>query len=276
MLARFRLFVHPAAARAVLCAAALAALPFAAPALAQPSAGGDPLPRFAEAVCPGIVGFRQDFAEYMVGRIRANAAALGLRGADETTCEPNVLVVAVGDSQAFLERLRAERGFLFREVGRDEKRELLDSASGPARALLRVRVRTRDGIPVSRQDDLSNVPQALAWSAHSRIFVPTQNDIVAALVVFDRDAVQGLTADQLADYASFRAFSHALPAAGSPSIVALFEDRAERPAGLTDFDRAFLGRLYDGLPNMPATSRLAGIDEATGRVAGEPASRAEE
>ncbi len=174
-----------------LSASALAALPFVAPAFAQSSAGGDPLPRFAEAVCPGIVGFKQDFAEYMVGRIRANAAALGLREADETVCDPNILVVAVADSQAFLERLRAERGFLFREVGRDEKRELLDSATGPARALLRVRVRTRDGIPVSRQDDLSNVPQALAWSAHSRIFVPTQNDIIAALVVLDRDAVQG-------------------------------------------------------------------------------------
>lgn len=260
MLARFRPSVLRAAAAGAFAAAC------AAPALAQPSAGGDPLPRFSEAVCPGIIGFKQDFAEYMVGRIRANAAALGLRGGDEQTCDPNILVVAVADSQAFLEKLRAERGYIFREVEPGERRELLDSASGPARALLRVRTRSRDGIPVDRQDDLQNLPQTLMWGAHSRIFVPTQNDIVAALVVIDRDAVAGLNADQIADYVSFRALSHTLPDAGSPSIVNLFEDGAGRPGGLTDFDRAFLGQLYAGLPNMPASARLADIGAATGRA----------
>ena len=53
MLARFRPSVLRAAAAGAFAAAC------AAPALAQPSAGGDPLPRFSEAVCPGIIGFKQ-------------------------------------------------------------------------------------------------------------------------------------------------------------------------------------------------------------------------
>ena len=105
------------------------------------------------------------------------------------------------------------------------------------------------------------------WMAHSKIYSATRNDIISAMVLFDRDAVRGLNLTQLADYATFRALAHRLPgpeAAGEASILTLFESDAARPAGLTEFDRAYLGQLYAGLPNMPAPAKLADLAQATG------------
>ena len=48
------------------------------------------------------------------------------------------------------------------------------------------------------------------------------------------------------------------------SIVGLFGSAANRPAGLTEFDRAFLATLYSGMPNLPGSSRLAALTDATG------------
>ncbi len=105
------------------------------------------------------------------------------------------------------------------------------------------------------------------WMAHSKIYTATRNDIYHALVLFDRDQIKGKTIDQLADYVTFRALSRTLPGAGfgdgNASILALFDPGAE-VAGLTDLDRAWLGALYQGPPNLPAPARLAELEKATG------------
>ena len=106
------------------------------------------------------------------------------------------------------------------------------------------------------------------WMAHSKIYTATRNDILSSLILIDRSAVAGLTVDQLADYGTFRALSRTLPQVPEQrrdSILALFEGVPERPAGLTDFDRAYLGGLYEGMPNLPATARIARLEEVTGR-----------
>ena len=36
----------------------------------------------------------------------------------------------------------------------------------------------------------------------------------------------------------------------------------ERPDELTPFDRAWLERLYAGIPNLPASTRLHGVEVA--------------
>ena len=86
------------------------------------------------------------------------------------------------------------------------------------------------------------------------------------MVLFDREAIRGLTLTQLADYATFRALAQRLPAAaaGEASILALFDSGAAQPAALTEFDRAYLARLYTGLPNLPAPAKLADLARATG------------
>lgn len=237
----------------------------AAPASAQ--ADEEPLARFEDPICPGIVGFKREAAELMVGRIRANAESFGRRLADPGACTPNLIVAVVDDGQDFVERMKRDNGWLFAELSNEERGRLL-AETGPARALLRVRARSRDGMPIPRRENLTDLPRTAMWMAHSKIYTATRNDILSALVLFDRDQIGGLTIDQLADYATFRALTHTLPEkedVRSDSIFGLFDEGSPKPAGLTDFDRAYLGELYQGAPNIPAPTRLAALEEATGR-----------
>lgn len=41
-----------------------------------------------------------------------------------------------------------------------------------------------------------------------------------------------------------------------------FDQGAEKPEALTAFDRIWLPRLYDGIPNLPASTRLRGVELA--------------
>jgi hypothetical protein len=248
-----------------LAAAAAFAL-VAAPAAAQ--SDDEPLARFQDALCPGVVGLRVDAAEQVVGRIRANAHTLGLRLAEENSaCKPNVVVAILADGAAFIDKIEADNGWMFAEMDRDEA-AALRADPGPARALLRTRTRTRDGLPVARRESLDDLPQATMWMAHSKIYSATRNDILSAMVLLDRAAVRGLTLTQIADYATFRALAHTLPqnvAVRPDSILALFEGGSDKPAELTEFDRAYLGGLYQGLPNLPGPARMSYLEEVTGR-----------
>jgi hypothetical protein len=88
------------------------------------------------------------------------------------------------------------------------------------------------------------------------------------MVLFDRSAVLDMTLVQLADYATMRgmAQTRAPDTVSVASILGLFQpvdvDGDNRANGLTDFDRAYLSAVYEGIPNMPAGIRL-------GRVASE-------
>jgi len=234
------------------------------PALAQ--ADEEPLPRFEDALCPGVLGLKQEAAEAMVGRLRANAEMLGLRMAENGDCEANFVVGFVEDGQAFLTRLADRSSYMFVEMTREERVALL-TESGPVRAVLRVRARTRDGMPISRRENLVEIPQTTIWMAHSKIYTATRNEILSAMVLFDRDEIRELSLTQLADYATFRALAHTLPdpaASGAASILTLFDGGAARPAELTAFDQAYLAQLYTGMANLPAPAKLADLAHATG------------
>ncbi len=232
----------------------------ASPALAD-GMPEEPLARFEDPLCPGVMGLQFDHALAVIDRIRANATELGLRTADETECTPNLVVAFLDDGQEYLRRLNDERAWLFESLDRREKRALLNQ-EGPVRAWITTETRTRDGQYVGRRINLVDIPQANMWSASSKIYVPTRQDIKSAMVLIDRDATDGLTANQLADYASLYGLSEFVPAADAdtPSIQRLFDANVEAaPEALTEFDMAYLERLYSSVPNLPAYARLEGL-----------------
>ena len=102
----------------------------------------EPIARFEDPLCPGVLGLQRDAAEMVVSRIRANAEALGLDMADEEACEANLVVAFVEDGHEFLSRLRDRRSYLFTEMSHEEREELM-AETGPVRAFLRVRSRSR-------------------------------------------------------------------------------------------------------------------------------------
>jgi len=236
-----------------------------APALAQ--SDEEPLARFEDAICPGVVGLKRDAAEDMVGRIRARAAEFGRSLSPEGNCEANLVVAFVDDGLAFARRMQRDNGWLFAELSQADRQMALNDA-GPARAILRVRARTRDGMPIPRRENMVDLPQTELWMAHSKIYTATRNDILYSLILIDRGAISGMTIGQLADYATYRSLTRTLPQTPetrADSILALFEGGAQHPTGLTEFDRVYLSELYDGVPNLPATARLAQLEAATGR-----------
>jgi hypothetical protein len=246
--------------RAVLALAALS-VALASPAMAD-GIDDEPLARFEEPLCPGIIGLEVDGARAMVARIRENAARLGLRTAAEDGCNPNLMVVFLVDGQDYLQRLSRERGYLFNSLSHHEQEDLL-AREGPARAWLTTETRTRDGMWVGERDNAAEIPMAGMWSAHSLIYVPTRQDITAAMVLIDRDAMAGRSITQLADYATLHGLAAFVPAAApeTPTIQRLFsDDPGGAIAGLSAFDLAYLERLYSSIPNLPASMRLQGLE----------------
>jgi hypothetical protein len=179
-----------------------------------------------------------------------------------------VILAFVNDGRQVLRNMDRDRGYVFVEMSPYERKQLL-ADEGPVHVLSRVFTRTRDGIPVYRRDSLTDPAQANMWMAHSKIYTGTRQDIVYALVLLDAAAVKGLTLNQIADYATMRALVHEPPSAmeaGTDSILNLFDAPADaRPAGLTQFDRALLAGLYEGIPNLPGNARQATIAKNTGR-----------
>jgi len=249
-------------ARKIASAAALTALAMATPV----SADGileDPLPRFEDRLCPGVVGLDEEYAELMVSRFRMNAESFGLRLASEGECEPNVVIAFVDDSRAYLEDLLDRRAYLFRDMGEAGRAEMLEEA-GASGVWHQVAAHTRDGLRVGRSDNLVQVPETGMWQAHSRIYRPVRQDITYSLVLLSRENVTGLTLRQLADYATLRALATEYPdEAGTEqsSMLTLFTSD-DRPDELTAFDRAWLERLYEGIPNALPSSRLRGVEVA--------------
>ncbi|OYW46872.1 MAG: hypothetical protein B7Z08_01560 [Sphingomonadales bacterium 32-68-7] len=254
--------------RALVLAGFAVAAAAAAPASAR---ADDPLPRVEGALCPGIAGFDTQSALQMVDRIRANVSALGLRLANPDTCKPNVLVAVVEDGNRVLRAMARESPHMFAALNPSELRALV-SQEGPARVYAQVVTRTRDGQPVPIRNNLTDVPQASGWMAHSKIYTATRQDIVHVLILLDRDGIADKSVGQIADYVTVRALVpvEADEAAGSDeSILGLFDGGAgPRPDGLTGVDHALLSTLYDGIPNLPARGRLADLDtQATRRAA---------
>ena len=110
----------------------------------------------------------------------------------------------------------------------------------------------------------------------NRMFLPTRKDIDFALIVYDREAVLGMTVVQLADYATMRGLSHTRPASGEQpmaTILALFDeqdivDPIDRgPDELTSFDRGYLRSVYFWKPenSVPAVGRLLGVRRRAGQ-----------
>jgi len=255
----------------LLCAAALLApVPAAADALSG-AVRDEPLPRFHDRICPGVIGLKVDVAQAIVGRIRENAARVGLRLADEENCEPNVIASFVVDGQDYVRRLGKKQSWMFVDMSGEERRALFDGP-GKVRAWTRTVVRTRDGMPVSRREGLMQIPETTMAMAHSKIYVATRRDLIAAMVLFDRDAIEHLSVFQLADYVTMRALAGTafkdIPPAGG-TILTLFENPAARAPAMTRYDHTFLETLYSSMANLPAANVLAMAQRQADEIAAE-------
>jgi hypothetical protein len=224
--------------------------------------------RFEAPLCPGVNGLRQDAAERVVHRIRANAARIKLAVA-KAGCSPNLVVAFVEDGRELLDNLARRRDRPLRLITAAERQELL-ADEAPVRVWNNIRtislVFPPGPVRIWRDEEQ---PPSLARNVV--MFLPARKEIMSALVVFDRGAVIGLTLDQLADYATMRGLAHTRPANGDEpmeTILSLFADQERRPAALSPFDLGYLQGLYFGPPNDRAVTKMLRV---RGRAAWEEA-----
>ena len=230
-----------------------------------------PLARIEDRLCPGIIGLKQDYASFMIDRIRWNAERFDVRQADDTACSPNLIIAFVDDGREEIARLHEKQPWLFASLTIPERERLL-AEDGPVRVWTTALMRTRDGMPIERRESLDAPPVVSMWMAHSKLYLTIREDITQVVVLFDRAAVRGKTLIQLADYATMRSFARTKPTDSSApldTILALFDANHEPPGGLTEFDQAYLRSVYDGIANLPAASKLLGVNRQLGQLAEE-------
>ena len=212
-----------------------------------------PVAKFFHPVCVTVLGLAPEDAAVVADRIRENATALGVGADPKPDCTPTIRVAfmapAAGPATAWLTAESPQLAHLA-----SYQRERVLAESGPVRAWNRVVVRDFNGQPIRLADarviggmDLGPVPID-PYSATDPIVT---TEITAAAVLIARDAADGLTLGQLADYATMRTLlGTGAPESGAPAptILTLFDD-PQSPAGLTDFDRALVRELYDASRN---------------------------
>jgi len=227
-----------------------------------------PLARVEDRLCPGVIGLRLDAAQLMIDRIRWNADRFDVRQGDDTECTPNLIIAFVDDGKAELAGLEERQPWLFQTMSKVERERLL-AEDGPVRVWTTVQMRTRDGMPVARQENQTDPPVVAMWMAHSKIYLTIREDITQTVVLFDKSGVRGKTVIQLADYATMRSFARTRNAGGDApldTILALFDPNHEPPGGLTDFDQAYLRSVYNGIPNLPAITKINGVNSQLRRA----------
>lgn len=232
-----------------------------------------PLARVEDRLCPGVIGLKRYAAEMMIDRIRWNAERLHMWLADDTDCQPNMIVAFVEDGKAEIAGLAERQPWLFETMTTAQRRALL-AEEGPVRVWTTAQTRTRDGMPIARSESLSDPPVTQMWMAHSKLYLTIREDITQTVVLFDREGVRGKSIVQLADYATMRGFARTRPAEGDATldtILALFDPNHVPAEQLTDFDQAYLRSLYKEIANLPAAMKLGDVGDELERVAAERA-----
>lgn len=222
-----------------------------------------PLAQFQTPVCPGIIGLPVETANLLVDRIRDNAERIGIDTAPEGKCEPNLIVIVVGNGQAQIKALKAKRGYLFRLITLAELNELA-ADPGPVHAWANTMVLSRQGDILQGDPGQGDVPRLNVAQSQSHIFLAHRLDIISSVVMLDAQAINGLSVVQIADYATMRGFARTRPVSGDgalDTILSLFDADGARPGEMTPFDLAYLRAIYGDIPNMPAASVLAGVNK---------------
>ncbi len=225
-----------------------------------------PLPRFqGDRLCPGIIGLKAEFASLVIDRIRANAGRFGLwMTEDDGTCQPNFIVAFVDDGQDVLHHIHDRWYWLFSDMPRHERIELL-ADDGPALVWTTTRV-----VPPAT-DLYGRQVRAMSSGGRARTALPVREDIVGVLVLYDRDDVRSMTLVQLADYATMRGLARTRPvdAEGQPmdTILTLFDPTSTPPAEMTAFDNAYLGSLYRGQTSVSGLTKVLGVERELRRLA---------
>lgn len=223
------------------------------------------LARWDGHICVGVANLRAEPAQYIVDRVSTIAEELGLRPG-EPGCAPNVIIIASDEPSALAGQLTRERRRAFRMGGAGMDRggdalEAFIASRAPVRWWqLSMPVNAENGARAVRlpgeckgscDTGAAATPEDYAPTinvfAASRLSTQIVDELFRTVVILDVNQIDGVPANQLADYIAMVTLAQIDPEAdtsGYATILNLFETPDAAP-GLTEWDRAYLSGLYD-------------------------------
>jgi len=206
--------------------------------------------RFHEPVCVVSEGLPADYNAAVEARVRELAGAARVPTSRDGGCRANFIIMVANDGAEVASVLRRRRPDIFNGMDSIAISRAI-AETGPVRSWQSSVTRRAEGAPIADSRD-----SFLYQDVHLHHGVPvgllretTRRDLQLSVVVFDVDAIDGLTLMQIADHAAMRGLAPTRPAeaAAGRSILALFDrpppERAQLPA-LTRLDLSYLRALY--------------------------------
>jgi hypothetical protein len=226
--------------------------------------------------CPAVVGIDPAYATRVTNQVVAAGRAAGLAD-PRPRCSPNLTIIFTPDADYLMRLIRKRRPQLLTEWGAARTKELFDNGR-PIRWWYAIGKSLPGGEsigdsvaggPAGTEGGLSGMSGGNTARVYSASLIETniKVDLDGTYVVIDVNKATGFSLDSVASYAAMVSFAQIKgyqDFAGFPSILALFspdQDKATAPAGLTDWDKAYLRGLYRVPPNRDVTiqrTRLAG------------------
>ncbi|MFM7348598.1 MAG: hypothetical protein ACKO01_03825 [Erythrobacter sp.] len=202
--------------------------------------------RFYSPLCLAVAGVKKRHVADFSDRILDNAEKAGIALAGDN-CKPNAMVIFTGHSRNELRELRRKNPTVFNDLGPDSFRKLVRSRD-EAFAYRGTVLTNIHGVPFGIETLMGPTDQGSTYVGLG-MQMPPRFGVSGAVVLIDRDATEGMTALQLADYATLRLLAPTdeikdeIPGA-PPTIMSLFRDTQKAPRQLTEFDLAYLNSVY--------------------------------
>jgi hypothetical protein len=227
--------------------------------------GNDALARWDRRICPGVVGLRTRYAQFMIDRLAQRAFDVDL-DVGRPGCRPNILIVVTPDPDAVAQDLYENHagslgyfeGNTTATRGRDALRDTFVNSDAPVRWWHVSQDVSVDGMPMRTNGASCNANEAIelihcfpaAYVSPTRLRASFRQDFGAAFVIVDANRLPetGPDFNALADYVAMVAMAQLDPAAdvsAYPTVLNLWNaNGAAAPRAMTDWDVSYLRGLY--------------------------------
>ena len=217
--------------------------------------------RWDRTICPLVAGLPQRQMEYMADRIAQRAHQVGLQ-TQGPGCSANILIFVTPDASALAEGIVDEYRTLVayystngvNTLGRGPLEDFTTS-DAPVRWWHVNQTIAADG--QSMAGDSSGSMVMRTGQPPGRLRRTTRQDFLRVLIIVDARQANGVTFQALSDYLAMVSLAQLDPdgeTTGIPTVLSMFADRdAGRsvPAGMTEWDEAYLDGLYNARRTAP-------------------------
>jgi hypothetical protein len=209
-------------------------------------------------ICPMVAADNAAVGEFIRKRLLDIAAQVPIRAETDPKCRANLFVIVSAKTPEYAARWEGAGNWEKEDDGNSRPgRARWQPRPGATRSVESLPVRTWHNMSIGQADGMPMLSTSLAPGVRetlkardlgSRIVSNVSENLNGVVVLVDTKAAAGVTVTQLADYVAMISFAKPdleADLGNTESILQLFAlEPAKRPAGLTEWDQAFLRGLY--------------------------------